>query len=120
VYLLAEAQVAEFTSHPIRTEEVAMTNVVTLRLSKPASNRRRLTKLCAWIDANIEKQIGWTELVQQSGVDHVELQRLFNIYYKTSPMQWIRNRRAESKKSLLVDFSTSSSQLPASLKTMAR
>lgn len=74
-----------------------MKNVVTLKLSKPASHKRKLKQLCAWIDAHLDQPIGWAELVAQSGMDHVELQRQFSTYLKTSPMQWIRNRRLQSK-----------------------
>ena len=74
-----------------------MKNVVTLKLSKSASHKRKLKQLCAWIDAHLDQPIGWAELVAQSGMDHVELQRQFSTYLKTSPMQWIRNRRLQSK-----------------------
>ena len=55
--------------------------------------RERLDALCKWIDANIDRRIDWTELVQVSGMGHVELQNQFSTYFKTSPMQWIRVRR---------------------------
>ena len=93
-----------------------MTNVVTLKLSKPASNRRKLTKLCEWIDANIDKKIGWTELVELSGFDHVELQKQFMIAYKISPMQWIRSRRVENCKVSMAETLGMRSHIPASLK----
>jgi AraC-like DNA-binding protein len=74
-----------------------MKNVVTLKLSKPASHKRKLKQLCAWIDAHLDQPIGWAELVTHSGMDHVELQRQFSTYLKTSPMQWIRSRRMQNK-----------------------
>ena len=92
-----------------------MNNVVTLKLSKPASNQRKLKKLCEWIDLNIDKPIGWAELAERSGMDHMELQRQFSTYLKTSPMQWIRFRRNELQQIAMAQTQLSNHQLPASL-----
>ena len=92
-----------------------MNNVVTLKLSKPASNQRKLKELCAWIDANIEKPIGWVELIEQSGMDHIKLQSEFTTYLKTSPMQWIRFRRNELVQTLIAQAQLNQQQLPTSL-----
>ena len=92
-----------------------MSNVLTLKLSKPASNQRKLKKLCQWIDANIDQPIGWAELTAQSGMDHLELQRQFTTYMKSSPMQWIRFRRNELTQTLMAQAQLSQQQVPASL-----
>jgi AraC-like DNA-binding protein len=70
-----------------------MAKVVSLKLSRHASTQHKLTKLCEWIDANIDKQIDSSELVKQSGLSYFELQTQFKSFYKTSPMQWIRTKR---------------------------
>lgn len=75
-----------------------MNQAIAYKLVQPSSNKRKLRSLCAWIDTNIDKPIGWTDLSEQSGMDHMELQRQFNVYLKTSPMQWIRHRRVERRK----------------------
>lgn len=92
-----------------------MNNVVNLKESMPASHHRKLNKLCDWIEANIDQPIGWTELAQHSGLDHLELMRQFNTHLKTSPMQWIRNKRIESKASFMAEIVAMRTQLPACL-----
>jgi transcriptional regulator GlxA family with amidase domain len=82
----------------------AMNNFHNLKLVKPTTDRCRLDQLCEWIEANIDKPIGWAELTTQSGMDHLELQREFSAHFKTSPMQWIRSRRIDSKKSSMADM----------------
>jgi transcriptional regulator GlxA family with amidase domain len=94
-----------------------MNSVVTLKLSKPASNQRKLKKLCEWIDANIDKPISWADLSEHSGMDHMELQRQFTTYMKSSPMQWIRQRRTESQRITLAQAMPPHSELPARLAT---
>jgi transcriptional regulator GlxA family with amidase domain len=85
-----------------RREGLAMTNVITLTLRKSVSNKRKLEKLCEWIDATLEHNkempIGWSDLEQHSGLDHVEIQRQFMLHKKSSPMQWIRAQRLEKTK----------------------
>jgi len=49
--------------------------------------------LCAWIDAQIDKPLGWQELMQRSGLDHQTIKALFFKYASTTPMTWIRQRR---------------------------
>jgi transcriptional regulator GlxA family with amidase domain len=92
-----------------------MSNLLTLKLSKPASNQRKLKKLCKWIDANIDKPIGWAELIEQSGMDHLELQRQFTTYMKSSPMQWIRFRRNELTQTMMAQAQLDQQHVPASL-----
>ena len=94
-----------------------MNNVVTLKLSEPVGIQLKLTMLCQWIDANIDKPIGWTELTEQSGMDHFELQQQFNAYMKTTPMQWIRIRRLELKQKTMAEQLLKQRQLPENLLT---
>ena len=61
-------------------------------------NKKLLDEICAWIDNNIETNIGWTELCKASELNHKELQILFDEYQHTSPMTYIRKRREESRK----------------------
>jgi methylphosphotriester-DNA--protein-cysteine methyltransferase len=49
--------------------------------------------LCAWIDVQIDKPLGWQELMQQSGLDHQTIKALFFKFASTTPMTWIRQRR---------------------------
>ena len=63
--------------------------------AKPPESPQELAQLCHWIEEHIDQQIGWTDLVAQSGMDHTTLQKQFNLYFRTSPMQWIRSKRLE-------------------------
>ena len=96
-----------------------MNNVVPLKQSEPVSNLRTLNHLCEWIDANIGQPIGWTELIAHSGMDHLELQKQFIVHLKTSPMQWIRWRRIESKKVSMAATMQHQQQLPVRLMVKA-
>ena len=60
------------------------------------SNKESINELCLWIGNNLDKNIGWTELVNQSGLTHKQLQFLFNKYYQTTPMTYIRKQRENS------------------------
>ena len=66
--------------------------------------------LCNWIDLQIDRQIGWTELSEYSGADHLELQAAFTKYKSTTPMTWIRKRRQEL--SLKVKVKPTNAPLP--------
>ena len=60
--------------------------------------KKLFADICAWIDKNIETNIGWTELCEASELNHKELQILFDKYQQTSPMTYIRKRKAEGRK----------------------
>jgi AraC-like DNA-binding protein len=92
-----------------------MRNVVTLKISKPTNDQLKLKKLCEWIDQNIHRSIGWTELSTQSGMGHLELQREFGAHLQTSPMQWIRSRRRELEQTTLAEQFLRQKQLPDKL-----
>ena len=61
-------------------------------------NQKILSEICVWIDENIEKNIGWNALCDASQLNHKELLFLFDKYLQTSPMTYIRKRRAETSK----------------------
>lgn len=92
-----------------------MNKVVSLKQSVLVSHHRKLNKLCEWIEANLDQPIGWTELAKHSGLDHLELMRQFNTHLKTSPMQWIRNKRIETKAALYAETLATCTPLPACL-----
>jgi len=93
-----------------------MKNVVLLKMSKPQHDDHRLQSLCQWIDQNINRSIGWAELIAQSGMGHLELQREFSAHLQTSPMQWIRSRRRELQQTTLAEqFLIHQKQLPEKL-----
>ncbi len=52
-------------------------------------------KVCAWIDLHLDESIDWARLVRVSGVPANRLQQLFNRYRRTTPMMYIRQRRAD-------------------------
>ena len=59
------------------------------------SPREQVAQLCHWIDAHIHEVIGWSDLTQQSGMDHKLIMASFNKHMATTPMTWIRQRRAQ-------------------------
>lgn len=89
-----------------------MSNVVTLKISKPALDEHKLKSLCEWIDQNINRSIGWSELCAQSGMGHLELQREFSTQLQTTPMQWIRIRRRELEQTTLAEQFARQNKLP--------
>jgi len=60
-----------------------------------ASPREQVAQLCQWIDAHIHEPIGWADLIRQSGLDHKLIIAGFNKHMATTPMTWIRQRRAQ-------------------------
>jgi transcriptional regulator GlxA family with amidase domain len=61
--------------------------------SLDANATQQLDDLCRWIDAHLGEQIGWQELLVQSGLEYQALQTLFFKHLSTTPMAWIRQRR---------------------------
>ncbi len=59
------------------------------------SPREQVAQLCHWIDAHIHQDIGWSDLIRQSGMDHKSIMASFNKHMATTPMTWIRQRRAQ-------------------------
>ena len=60
-------------------------------------NKEQFEELCAWIDEHIQEKIGWSELMNESGFDHLSIQSSFARYKSTTPMTWIRKRREDFK-----------------------
>ena len=58
-------------------------------------NKEQFDELCAWIDEHIQEQIGWSELMHESGFDHLSIQSSFAKYKATTPMTYIRKRRED-------------------------
>lgn len=58
---------------------------------------KQFNELTTWIQAHLNEQIGWAELMSQSGLDHQTLQTLFFKYKSTTPMTWIRLQRQTSQ-----------------------
>ncbi len=59
------------------------------------SPHEQVAQLCHWIDAHIHEDIGWSDLTRQSGMDHKLIMASFNKHLATTPMTWIRQRRAQ-------------------------
>ena len=60
-------------------------------------SKDQFEQLCAWIDEHIQEQIGWSELIHESGFDHLSIQSSFAKYKSTTPMTYIRKRREDFK-----------------------
>jgi hypothetical protein len=60
-------------------------------------SQQQFEELCAWIDEHIHDQIGWSELMNETGLDHLSIQSSFAKYKATTPMTWIRKRREHFK-----------------------
>ena len=58
-------------------------------------NTKSIDDLCSWIDAHIDHQINWIDLMNVSGLDHLTLQTEFSKYKLMTPMTWIRKRKEE-------------------------
>lgn len=58
-----------------------------------ADLKHKFDDLCAWIETRLDAQLGWQELMHQSGLDHQTINALFFKYASTTPMTWIRRRR---------------------------
>ena len=59
---------------------------------------QKINELCAWIEQNCAKPIGFEELTRQSGFDVNELMTLFGVYKKTTPMGFVRFCREMEKR----------------------
>ena len=56
-------------------------------------NYKSIDDLCLWIDAHIDQQINWIDLINESGLDHLTLQSEFSKQKLMTPMTWIRKRK---------------------------
>ena len=65
--------------------------------SQQGFNKDQFEQLCACIDVHIQEQLGWSELMLDSGFDHLSIQSSFAKYKATTPMTYIRKRREDFK-----------------------
>jgi AraC-like DNA-binding protein len=88
------------TTIPIIIKKIlsnAVTKLSKLNLNAEANNIKLLDDLCHWIDANLDKNIGLKELVEQSQLSSTDVQYLFDKYRQTTPMTYIRRLRQANK-----------------------
>jgi transcriptional regulator GlxA family with amidase domain len=74
-----------------------MKNVIESAEKRQQKLEKQFNELISWIQAHLSEQIGWAELMSQSGLDHQTLQALFFKYKSTTPMTWIRLQRQASQ-----------------------
>jgi AraC-like DNA-binding protein len=77
-----------------------MNRVTKIQTILTASNSEKIEALCIWVAENCDSSIGWDQLSKQSGFSHKELITLFQLYKQQTPMAFIRQVRAQKKKSL--------------------
>ena len=68
-----------------------------------ANNKQLLDELRIYISNNLDKKIGWTELIKQSKLSHTQLQFLFSKHLQTTPMTYIRMQRIDRQKLTYTD-----------------
>jgi AraC-like DNA-binding protein len=66
-----------------------------LTLNSTQINHKTIDDLCLWIDAHIDQQINWIDLMTVSGLDHLTLQTEFSKHKLMTPMTWIRKRKED-------------------------
>ena len=64
-----------------------------------AKDAELLDAVCSYINENINKSIGWTQLTQLTGLSHKDLMDLFK-QVDTTPMTYIRNAKYKTKKDI--------------------
>jgi AraC-like DNA-binding protein len=74
-----------------------------------------LEKILTYIDSNIEKNINVSDLIKVSNISKSSLYGLFNRYYNCSVCEYIKNRKIEKAKSLLMNTDLSVSEISAKL-----
>ena len=62
-------------------------------LKSTQNNVKPVEELCSWIDAHIDQQINWIDLINVSGLDRLTLQSEFAKQKLMTPMTWIRKRK---------------------------
>ena len=72
-----------------------MGSVSIITINRSNLDKKRIERLCAWIQTHIDTEITWDHLITQSVLNHMDLQRLFMFHQKTSPMQWIKFQREQ-------------------------
>ena len=69
-----------------------------------ADNKKLVDELCAWIDSNLDTALGLNELVEKTKLSNKDIQYLFEKFKQTTPMTYIRKKRAdrESRKKYII------------------
>lgn len=66
-------------------------------------SRQEFDNLCAWIDVHLDEPIGWQQLLESSQLNFQTIQALFYKHASTTPMIWIRKRRAQKNGATAID-----------------
>ena len=75
-----------------------MATISKSKLFLSPETEQKVQQLCAWIEQNCHKPIGFEELTKQSGFGVNDLITLFSVYKKTSPMGYVRYCREVVKR----------------------
>ena len=75
-----------------------MATISKSKLFLSPETEQKVHQLCAWIEQNCDKPIGFEELTRQSGFEVGDLMTLFGVYKKTSPMGYVRFCREVAKR----------------------
>ena len=75
-----------------------MATISKSKLFLSPETEQKVHQLCAWIEQNCDKPIGFEELTRQSGFEVGDLMTLFGVYKKTSPMGYVRFCREAAKR----------------------
>ncbi len=60
---------------------------------KNTFEKRKAEEICVWVNAHLDDSIELKDLVEASGLSYFEILKIFSIYFRTTPMQWIRQQR---------------------------
>ncbi len=61
---------------------------------KKAFDKRKAKEISVWVCARLGGLIEITHLLEANEITHFELVRIFEIHFKTTPIQWIRKQKA--------------------------
>ncbi len=61
--------------------------------AKKEFERRKAQEISMWVIAHLNETIEISHLLEASGLTQFELVRIFEIYLKTTTMQWIRQQK---------------------------
>ena len=75
-----------------------MATISKSKLFLSPETEQKVHQLCAWIEQNCDKPIGFEELTRQSGFEVGDLMTLVGVYKKTSPMGFVRICREIAKR----------------------
>jgi methylphosphotriester-DNA--protein-cysteine methyltransferase len=91
-----------------------MASITVIQRKSPSIEDRKhqFEELCTWIVGHLDDQLGWQELMAQSGLDHYTLNALFFRFTASTPMAWIRRQRSQREGNVV--------QLPVGLSRLRR